>query len=325
MKYLAYYLLILFLIFLLYSYYISNKDCVSNIYSYNINYPKSYYNYNDNEIVIPHNSSVIKENNQYIVYTRIDVYSSDKNKNRSGCHLGVSIFNKDLKPVSSKIDRFNVEGIIIEDLRVFKWLGKKYFIGTKWDKDFYPVILDEFYNIYSIDDNKGSYFKGNKNFSPLIHNNKLFLVINHNPLEIINVKSIENKDQNIVKTEEYIKYSYDKNIPNIRGNTPYINIGNNRYLSITHTLSHTLNPINILLNGKKTYKHFFTILNLEDPYNPYIEKNSKPLCLLGNCGIEFVMGLEKSFDNNSYIISFGKNDNKAHLASISKDKVNNYF
>ena len=100
------------------------------------------------------------------------------------------------------IDRFDISNIIIEDLRVFKWNGQKYFIGTIWDKnEFYPIILDSFYNIYYIDDNKGSNFKYNKNFSPLIYNDKLFLIINHNPLEIIEVKSIEKDHKNIVKTE----------------------------------------------------------------------------------------------------------------------------
>lgn len=327
MKYLIiYFLLISIVILLFYSYYsyINSVDYISNIYDnkYNIIYKK----FPDYNKIIPYNSSIIKDNDVYIVYTRVDSYDSFLNKNRNGCHLGVSIFNKDLEQISYRIDRFDISNIIIEDLRVFKWNGQKYFIGTIWDKnEFYPIILDSFYNIYYIDDNKGSNFKYNKNFSPLIYNDKLFLIINHNPLEIIEVKSIEKDHKNIVKTEDYIRYQYDKNMPNLRGSTPYINIGNNRYLGITHTLSFSSNLVNTLFNGRKIYKHFFTILNLEDPHNIYIEKNSKPICLLGDCGIEFVMGLEESFDDNNYIISFGKNDNKAYLISISKDKVKDYF
>jgi len=52
--------------------------------------------------------------------------------------------------------------------------------------------------------------------------------------------------------------------------------------------------------------------------NPYIEKISKPICFMGNCGIEFVMGFIESFDGQNFI---SKNDTSAHVIFLSKKEL----
>jgi hypothetical protein len=316
MKYYVYLLvIILFIGFILYLNIRNiNSITVSSIidYKYKIKFP---FLKNNN----PYNSSIIKENDKYIVYTRIDNMSL-KNDDDRKVYLGISIFDKNLNLIKQKIDYPETGNFIIEDLRVFTWKNKKYFIGTKWDKYFYPVILDEFYNIYSIVDEQNNEYKNDKNYSPLIFDNKLLLIKNHNPLHILEVNNIKN---NKVETTPYFKKNIDYKFKNLRGNTRYIFIGNNKYLGITHTMNHI--DLNSIINWEKSYGHFFIILNFEDKNNIKIEKISKPVCFLGNCGIEFVMGIEESYDKNNYIITLGKSDKEAYLVSISKSKINNLF
>jgi hypothetical protein len=57
----------------------------------------------------------------------------------------------------------------------------------------------------------------------------------------------------------------------------------------------------------------------------YIEKVSKPICFLGDCGIEFVMGFIESFDTKNYIITLGKNDDSSFIVSFPKKDLFLYF
>ena len=57
----------------------------------------------------------------------------------------------------------------------------------------------------------------------------------------------------------------------------------------------------------------------------YIEKVSKPICFLEDCGIEFVMGFIDSFDSKNYIITLGKNDDSSFVISFPKKDLFLYF
>ena len=150
----------------------------------------------------------------------------------------------------------------------------------------------------------------NKNFIPFEIEGELYMIKNHNPLEILKAEQKENS----FITDLYYSSEKRDDIPQLRGSTLYIPLGGGRFLGITHTV-----------NLYKKYRHYFTILNASDPKNIYIEKVSNPLCMLGGCGIEFVMGFIESFDKKSYVITLGKKDHTSHLVVIKKEDVNEYF
>jgi hypothetical protein len=208
-----------------------------------------------------------------------------------------------------------IPGIIMEDLRVFFWKGQKYFIGTKWEGEFYPTVLKESrgeYKIYEILDENGERYNGNKNFMPINIGNELCLIKNHNPLEIVRVSINDHS----FYTKPYFFSSFREDIPKLRGNTPYIDIGDSRYLGITHTLNSWMG---------KNYVHHVTIINAQDPMNIYVEKVGSSMCLLGNCGIEFVMGLVESYEKGKYVITLGKDDMSAHLVEVTREEIEGYF
>ena len=269
------------------------------------------------EFDLPHplhtyNSSISKEKENYVVYSRIDTWPF---KNTNNKFIGISNLDKNFNVISQKIDNVTKAGIIIEDLRTFFWKNKKYFIGSfKYDRDpiFYPIILDEQYNIFNIVDKDLKMYAKNKNFIPVNINNDLYIIKNHNPLEILKVEKIV--DNHFI-TDLYLSDEKRDDIPQLRGSTLYEPLGGGRFIGITHTVNYLY----------KKYRHYFTILNASDPKNIYIEKVSKPLCLLGGCGIEFVMGFIESFDGKSYVITLGKKDHTSHLVVINKEDVNEYF
>ena len=259
-----------------------------------------------------HNSSISKEKENYVVYSRIDTFPFTSPENRGDISLGISTLDKNFNIISQKIETPS-PGLIIEDLRAFFWKNKKYFIGSYYYNNplFCPVILDEKYNIYHILDKDLKTYTKNKNFIPIEIKGELYIIKNHNPLEIIKVKKIVD---NHFMTDLYYSSEKKDDIPLLRGSTLYEPIGAGRFLGITHTV-----------DLYKKYRHYFTILNASDPKNIYIEKVSKPLCLLGGCGIEFVMGFAESFDKKNYVITLGKKDRTSHIVVINKEDVNDYF
>ena len=260
-----------------------------------------------------YNSSISKEDENYIVYSRIDTWPFKYP--RKNIYMGITILDKDLNTISQKIDEPK-PGLVVEDLRPFFWNGQKYFIGTfsKYPKEpiFYPVILDEKYNICNILDKKMKTYNDNKNFIPIEIEGELYMIKNHNPLEILKVEKILGND---FITDLYYLSNEKTDIPKLRGSTLYEPLGGGRFLGITHTVNYLY----------KKYQHYFTILNASDPKHIYIEKVSKPLCLLGGCGIEFAMGFVESFDGKSYVITLGKKDHTSHLVVVNKEDVNEYF
>ena len=257
-----------------------------------------------------YNSSISKENENYIVYSRIDTWPFENTNNK---FLGVSTLDKNFNLVSQKIDRLT-PGLILEDFRPFFWENKKFFIGSfkyTTNRIFYPIILDEQYNIFNVLDKDLKTYDNNKNFIPFEIKGELYMIKNHNPLEIVKVEKI--LDNNFI-TDLYYSDKKRDDIPLLRGSTLYEPLGGGRFIGITHTV-----------NLYKKYRHYFTILNVSDPKNIYIEKVSKPLCLLGGCGIEFVMGFVESFDTKNYVITLGKKDRTSHLVVIKKEDVDEYF
>ena len=312
---------IIICLILLYVYIIINKNKHKNI-AYNnaiiFQQLKDTYFYENN-------SSIIKENEQYIVYTRISNFSDPSAKVIYNIlaflglikfvnKLGITVYDKNFNIIYQNINNLeNDRDLSIEDLLVFLINDKKYFIGTSrcnaslTNKYFYPIILDENFKIYDIVDKYGEKLYGNKNLVPIGIN---YLIINHNPLELL---KIEKFDNNMCFTSSFYKGIKQENFPNLRGSTPYIKIDDNKFIGIVHSTEYKL-------FNSRNYYHYFVIINFNNN-NPYIEKISKPICFMGNCGIEFVMGFIESFDRQNFIITLGKNDTSAHVIFLSKKEL----
>lgn len=270
----------------------------------------------------PFNTSVIKNfNNTYTIYTRVSnrtacLESSDYFRKRVNTErknfVIESILSSDFKILSSKYIDYGNNELSISDIRPFRHDNKLYFIGTyeyidKYSYSFGPVIITDQGKIIKI------YYKnspGNdikeKNWIPIIWKNNLVFIIHHNPFTLGKI-DLETGETNIIYQKEK-----DENIPNLRGNTTYLHLENNKYIGITHTMKHHVID--------RTYSHYFTLLNMDDQ-NPYIEKLSKSICFGGECGIEFVLGFEETLDRKKYFITYGKQDCSAHGFVIPKSDV----
>jgi len=282
------------------------------------------------------NSSIVKENEHYTVYTRISNFSDPSKKIIYNIlaflglinfvnKLGITVYDKNFNIISQDINNLeNDRNLSIEDLLVFLINDKKYFIGSGrrnnkrinianimplGNKYFYPIILDENFKIYDIVDKYGKKLYGNKNLVPIGIN---YLIINHNPLELLKIEKFDTNN-NMCFTSCFYKGTKQKNLPNLRGNTPYIKIDDNKFIGIAHSTEYKL-------FNSRNYYHYFIVINFNND-NPYIEKISKPICFMGNCGIEFVMGFIESFDRQNFIITLGKNDTSAHVIFLSKKEL----
>lgn len=278
------------------------------------------------------NSSVIKLGERYIVYTRISNYSDITYPIIRGFYwfyinvlkldkfynlLGVTEYDYNFNIISQKIEKPNIKNdkLSIEDLRAFIMNDNIYLMGIASDhslKKFWPVILFNDYSIYDILDMNNNRYYGDKNLV-FINNSKL-IIKNHNPLEILKIEDVYSKS---VITSTYFKGKYEKNKPNFRGSSNYLNIGGDRYIGIVHSVDYKIIG--------RDYMHYFLILNVGDNENVYIERISKPLCFSGNCGVEFVMGLEESLDAKNYVVTLGKNDSSSYIILVSKETVFSYF
>jgi hypothetical protein len=267
-----------------------------------------------------YNSSIIKnkEKDGYILFSR--------ESNQTKCYGNYNFLKKNamnnlvIKFLDSNFDKIKKNVINLNnlaDVRSFYYNNNIYLIGT-WLKNFNDFetnnntcmcIIDPKFNITKLYIEGTKLFeKKEKNWMPIIINDKLFIVVEHNPLTIV--------EPNLLSGECKIIYKgkYNKNIPKLRGNTPYIHLGNNIYLGITHI------AFNNLFSFFQKYLHYFTIIDM----NTYKIKISKPICFLGNCGIEFVMGFIDDEQGN-YIITFGKNDCTENIMIIPKNDVLSLF
>jgi hypothetical protein len=270
-------LVLLVFIFIIYiQSYNSYKVLKSSNHKIDINLPKSKYQ------LFPYNSSISKEGDYYYIYTRIDNNSNCGNslwrkikdrlkKENTEIFLGITQLDKNFNYKNFNIIKFEDS---YEDLRVFFYNDNKYFIGTKFDKNgSYPILLDQNYNQINILDTHNKPFYANKNFIPININSEIYVIKNHNPLEILKV--VSQNSENWLLSEHY-KGKYEKNIPKLRGNTLYLPYSNNKLISITHDVDNKINLGSFATDmlGLKVYRHYFTILNIDDiNENEYLSDN----------------------------------------------------
>lgn len=301
--------IVLYIFLFLLCLYIYPFFCYSNITlkkKYTIKHDTKLYTYN---------SSISKENGDYVVYSRVDNMVDFIEKRE--IYLGITILDQHFNIKNQYMKNQNRDENVIEDLRVFFYKNQKYFIGSMYElvlnnillnNSFRPVILHNDRIIEIVEDNELLY--KNKNLVPFIVNDDLYIIKNHNPLEIIKVIEITDKCYTI----PHYKAKYNSLFPNLRGNTLYIPFKENKMIGITHIFNTSFFVF-------KNYVHYITIIDITDINHPYIEKISDPLCFSGLCGIEFIMGFIESYDKSSYIVTLGKNDRSCHIVEISKEYV----
>ncbi len=167
--------------------------------------------------------------------------------------------------------------------------------------------------------------KVEKNWSPIIHNNKLYFVYSYEPNLVLIEPNIKTGSSKVItKMPNKINSGYGQ----VRGGTQFVPIGDNSYLSIAHTSIEIKNT----LSGKKravklVYFAYPVIIKFNDkgearfvddinrnpifahtiPYNQTIEKD-----------VFFPSGLVVSGEN--LVITSGVSDQHSSLIVVNKEK-----
>lgn len=280
-----------------------------------------------------YNASIVESDGEYKLYVRLSNFVScdwlETQKNfvkffleGFKSYLLVCRLDRDFNVISMEMINQSHKQYSVEDVRAFKWAGKTWFISSilmnGWDDEVKPENPHKFCPAISADcvNWKELHMRGDepfqkteKNWSPLVVNNRLYLIQNHNPLVILE-PDVESGVCDVIYRGEI-----REDIPRLRGNTPYIPLGDGRYLGLTHTTDG-----NVVVG--KDYTHYFVIL---DPTVPCIESVSKSMCFNGNCGIEFAMGLIETIEKDSYVVTFGVKDCSSHAVIIPKEKLLELF
>ena len=226
--------------------------------------------------------------------------------------------SKSIKIDTSKLDKTPMwEFVGLEDTRLVKWNDKFYLCGVRRDTTTNGQGRMELSEIQIYDDkvietnryrievpNKDSYCE--KNWMPII--DKPFHFVKwSNPTEVV-IACIDNCNiKQIYLSDVTYHLPFD-----IRGGSPLIPWGKDKYLCIVHEVNFT--PKNY--NGYKdadyyhrfiTFNNDYSIDNISDQFNFMTGK------------IEFCIGLAQYKDN--IIITFGFQDNASYILSINKDKL----
>jgi hypothetical protein len=282
-----------------------------------------------------HNSSIIRINDGgYLLLSRLSNFTNcsrmdtllrgiddvkqkfyeDQCQRSRSEKLVVSVLDKNLSVRSTRVLDTTFDCSNIHDIRCFEYRGEVFLMGTI---EFYEPrriaqalcrLSDMDWMILTVRDSSSTVYK---NWCPVVVFDELFFVHQHNPLTILR-PDLKTGVCDVVYEGEAME-----DLPQgLRGSSPYLDIGDGKYLGVTHSMtgSSTLG---------KTYTHYFTILDMLD--GPSIKKVSKSLCLSGDCGIEFVMGITESCDKSSYVVSYGKDDCSSNVIAIPKMKLRSYF
>jgi hypothetical protein len=280
-----------------------------------------------------HNSSIIQDGDTYILFTRLTNFNNCSLKTGSYKRLKdrcaekiiklqptlpdsvlISRLDKNMNILGSKIYETLNNGHNPSDIRAFRYNSKIYLIGTnEYQNGNCGQALIDYSNdnmiLMNIENNGKFYFK---NWSPIEHNGVLYFVHINNPLTLVK------PDLKTGKCDIVFRGNYDEKLPKkLSGSTPFIPIGNNKYLGITHINAGGYQSF------LRNYVHYFTIIDMND--QPYIEKISKSICFSGDCGIEFVMGIIENIEKDGYIITYGKDDCDTRTVVIPKHKLWSYF
>jgi hypothetical protein len=197
----------------------------------------------------------------------------------------------------------------IEDIRLFNFNKKIYYIGSSYDKTNGKVrissaeyTMHENYKLNFITPTFDTDYNWEKNWVFFENNNEMFVIYKWSPIYICKI-DYSNNTLNLIK-----KITSPDVFNNFRGSTNGV-LFDNKIWFIVHS------QINI--NNKKHYYHRFVVLNTNLTLYGYSK-----MFKFENYLVEFCIGLELSFRNN-FIITYSTLDSKTKLIVLPYNKVQN--
>jgi hypothetical protein len=198
----------------------------------------------------------------------------------------------------------------IEDIRLFNFKDKIYYIGSTFDKSTNKIKitsnefdLDKNYEINLINPTFKTDFDWEKNWVFFENNDELFIIYKWYPIQICKI-DYNKKELNIVK-----ELKTPNKFFNFRGSTNGV-LFDNKIWFIIHSQN--------VINDKKHYFHRFVVWDK----NWNIIKTSKIFSFL-NGHIEFCAGV--AVHGDQLLITFGFQDNSAFILEIPLSAVNNFI
>jgi hypothetical protein len=146
-----------------------------------------------------------------------------------------------------------------------------------------------------------------KNWTPWVHNNNIYMSYMINPHTILSV------NENNGLCRQLIKHNFNKNFPKISGGSPAIRYGN-YYIGIGHKIQDYGIVSKYALY--RTYSSYFYLFENKYPFN--LVFISKPFTIF-NVGCEFITGLEIKEDN--FYITIGVHDKYTYLVKVDKREL----
>jgi hypothetical protein len=313
-----------------------NSDTNSLIKNY-IFYKNFSYKFIDNDIILfnknnnngknipalfsSSSSSIIKHpnyENRFILNIRCVNYRLLKNT-KSTLDTSVSIgftinhiliLDKYFCPIGKFIDKPIISKnkyVGIEDIRIFNFNNKIYYIGSAYDDktDSIKISSDEFqirnkYNYNIITPSFKTEFKNEKNWVFFENNNEMFVVYKWSPIYICkidyNTKSL-NLINKIIAPESFNKF---------RGSTNGV-LFDNKIWFIVHSQNE--------FKHVKYYTHNFVVLNTDLTIYGYTNSFN-----FGNKLVEFCIGMTTR--NNNFIITYSTLDSSTKLGVLSCNFIN---
>lgn len=156
-----------------------------------------------------------------------------------------------------------------EDPRIFEFKNKLYILFTNITNNIRVMNISEFENFIPIQLKIENYEACpiEKNWVPLVHNNKLYFIYSHDPLIILEYDLNAEGVCNVAYKEPFVDLPFKTTFDNhLRGSTNYIHYKDNLYISFCH--SHYLQDIFI-------YFAHAVILNIDDFKIEYVSKPIK--------------------------------------------------
>jgi len=233
------------------------------------------------------NSSIVDKNN--ICFTSNFILILDKNFN--------ILYKNKLMP-----DISDSKYVGIEDIRLFNFRDKIYYIGSTFDKITNKIKitssefnLDKNYEVNLINPTFKTDFNWEKNWVFFENNEEMFIIYKWYPIQICKI-DYNKKELNIIKEINVPDIFY-----NFRGSTNGV-LFNNRIWFIIHS--------QIEIDEKKHYFHRFVVLNKDLTIYGYSK-----MFKFENYIVEFCIGMELTYKNN-FVITYSTLDSTTKLCVI---------
>jgi len=252
----------------------------------------------------------IRCNNYYLKKNGSSSIKSNQKTITSNC---ICIINNNLDVIYKNIFRPNLRDNIpyvgIEDIRIFSFKDKMYYIGSAYDNNTNKIKISSFelklhenYKINFIEPNFSTSFNWEKNWVFFENNNEMFVIYKWNPIYICKI------DYNTNKLDLIKSIPTNNDFTNLRGSTNGV-FFDDKIWFIVHC--------QIDIYGVKNYFHRFVTFNNDLSIYGY----SNMFKFEGYL-IEFCIGMEISYRNN-FLITYSTLDSTTKLIVVSYDTIKN--